>query len=95
MFTVEGYRDGIPYRVTVEDVPDRAGQVLVGSFALRADIESHRGVSVSATPTGPSYSVDPADPEAVLAYLISKTRVLAVGGDAPDILPSLPEDEES
>ena len=95
MFTVEGYREGIPYRVTIEDTPDRTGQVLAGSFALRAEIESHRGSRVLVSPTGPSYSVDPADPESVLAYLTSKTRVLNVSGEAPDILPSPEPGEES
>lgn len=90
-FTVSGYIEGVAYDVTVNPAAD-AGEgepVTTGSPNALALLDRHAGEMVSVTPTGPSYTVDPASRsgEAILGALMALTEVRQTSGDVPQVIP--------
>ncbi len=95
MFTAHGYLDGVAYAVVVDpdpgtSVPDSAlehgrawGSVRVITLLQQVEAE---GEDVAATPVGPG-PYRPGTPEGILAALYTRTQVIDVTGDAPDVYP--------
>lgn len=57
---------------------------MVGSKRVRALVEQHAGTTVTVTPVGPAYTVDPTDVASVVALLSAKTQVRSVV-NGPDL----------
>lgn len=90
MYTVTGLIDGVVYTAIVGadeiDGQDRAG-VVAGNTSVLNLLGGYAGARVLATPTGPEYVLDLADPVSVYVALTSLTRVVEVSGDVPVIVP--------
>ena len=81
-FTVAGVLDNTLYEVKVTG--NKADPV-VGSKRVRILLRQYTGEKVMVTPVGPTYTVDPADPESILALLSARTRITRTGGDDEDV----------
>jgi hypothetical protein len=68
--------DGCPYQV---EITGRADQPVVGSARIRALVEQHTGNQVLLGPLGPRRELDPGAPQAVLALLRQRTRLVEQG----------------
>lgn len=88
-FTVSGYTEGVAYDVTVNPAAGEGEPVTTGSPNALALLDRHAGEMVSVTPTGPSYTVDPASRsgEAILGALMALTEVRQTSGDVPQVIP--------
>jgi hypothetical protein len=91
MFTVQGYRDGVSYLVTVGGPPAETQDGFEAGCAVTdpmtaAWLDEQAGEPWKATPTGPSGVTNLANPESVLGTLLAHTQVTSVDGDAPDLL---------
>ena len=73
---VTGFIHDTHYDVTVN-----AGEPPRGSVKIARLVESWAGRQVVGGPTGPLVTVDPADPDTVLALLAARTTVTGVEGD--------------
>ncbi len=85
MFTVLGSINGIAYRLDVGDSESEHS----GSNRVMGLLAVHRGELVSATPTGPTHTLDLDDPASVLVALMDLTDVVAVGDGAPRVIPAV------
>jgi hypothetical protein len=89
MFTVRGYTPGgIAYELTVQDKPAQGSRLtFTGTPRAVALLLAGEGHPWQATPTGPSGTLDLADPESVLGALTDWTQVTSVDGEAPEVIP--------
>lgn len=92
MFTVTGYLAGVAYRAIISGTPDELTGVVQGPTALKWLLLSRSGRPLELTPTGPTITLDLADPQAVLAALRTLTEVVDVAGDniPASLVPSEP-----
>jgi hypothetical protein len=83
MFAVVGVLDGLPYEVEVTGNP---AAPVVGNARVARLLVQFQGETCLATPVGPAYLVDPADPLSVLALLCEASQVLWVSENAPSLI---------
>lgn len=81
-YTVAGSLEGTAYKVTVAD-----DGTATGSQPILDALVSWQGQTVTASPTGPEYTVTDGDPVAVYAALTARTQVTATSGDTPPLVP--------
>jgi hypothetical protein len=77
-YVIFGYIDGIAYHLAVSDSGEVDGTDNAKDFLIR-----NEGTRVLATPTGPEFTLDPADPESILAAFSSLTEITNITGDPP------------
>lgn len=90
MFTVDGYINGVAYTTAIggeggQD-DDRHAGCVTGDPAVIGWLREHDGEPYQVTPTGPSGTLDLADPGSVYGTLLHGTRVTSTSGDVPDLV---------
>ena len=86
-FIVRGTYLDRPYHAIWSEGEDGTGVVEVpNNVGVEALLDACRGESFGATPTGPSFRLDPNDAASVLCALDNLTHIISASGDVPNLV---------